>query len=73
MEALLKFNIKYIVLEETRTHTVPTTWSGVNLGYFPALTEIVEKEGRKREQFGPFIIIELLKPIGELITVRNGQ
>ncbi len=73
MEALLKFNIKYIVLEETRTHTVPTTWSGVNLGYFPALTEIVEKEGRKREQFGPFTIIELVKPIGELITVRNGQ
>jgi len=35
----------------------------VNLEYIPALAELVKQKGREREHFGPFTIIELVKPL----------
>ena len=54
MESLRKYRVRYIVLE--------TTWSGVNLEYFPALKELVYRNGYERERFGPFTIIEIIIP-----------
>ena len=62
MEALRKYHVRYIVLEETRVAPHISTWSGVNLEYFPALNELVQKKGCERKRFGPFTIIELMMP-----------
>lgn len=62
MEDLRKYNVRYIVVEVTRVKPSISTWSGVNLEYFPALKELVQKKGYERERFGPFTIIELMMP-----------
>jgi hypothetical protein len=64
MEALRKYRIRYIVTEVSRVAPYRSTWSMVNLAYFPALDELVQKKGHELEHFGPFTIIELIMPFG---------
>jgi hypothetical protein len=61
MEALRKYRVRYIVIEASRVAPYNSTWSRVNLAYFPVLDELVQKKGYEREHFGPFTIIELLR------------
>ncbi len=70
MEALRKYHVRYIVLEVTRVKPRISTWSGVNLEYFPALNELVQKNGYKCERFGPFTIIDLMMPF-DTYSSRN--
>jgi hypothetical protein len=70
MEALRKYRVKYIVLEGSRAAPSNSTWSKVNLAYFPALDELVQKQGHEVERFGPFTIIELIAPFE---TVQAGN
>jgi len=74
MEALRKYQVRYIVLEVVKNRKAPfyTTWSGVSLEYFPALRELVQKNGCERERFGPFTIIELVMPL-ETDSARSLQ
>ena len=62
MAALKKYDVRYIVLEES--------WSQIKLTYFPALHELVIKKGCERERFGPFTIIELTQPC-DAVDARN--
>lgn len=68
MQVLRKYHVRYIILESAWTtednlyHCPPgSTWSCTNLSHFPALHEQVLKNGRERERFGPFQIIELIE------------
>jgi hypothetical protein len=62
MEALRKYRVRYIVIEVSRVAPYNSTWSRVNLAYFSALDELVQKKGHEHEHFGPFTIIELITP-----------
>jgi hypothetical protein len=62
MEALRKYRVRYIVIEGSRAAPYNFTWSKVNLAYFPALDDLVQKKGHELEHFGPFTIIELIMP-----------
>jgi hypothetical protein len=72
MEALRKYRVRYIITEASRAAPNNFTWSKVNLAYFPALDELVQKRGHELEHFGPFTIIALSPPF-DTVPAGNGE